>query len=224
MSLILYSGGLSDRRTAKLNAALHEELFRIIGKGAPITYIPSWSDEDAPVYFNEFKRALRPFGGRRFCYFPIDRPFSKSALREALRSPAIYLSGGNTFYFLNQLRKNGLAPLLRKHVRRGGTLLGVSAGSIIMTPTIRMADCVPGEADDNFLGLKNLKALNLVPFECYPHYQASAASRRVLSRLSKNTVAPIYAYPDGSGIIVEDARASFFGKVTAFHAGRAFRV
>ena len=218
MPLIMYSGGVHGE-----NARLDDELMRLIGRSGCITFIPSDSDR-SPPYFAQLKRDKARHGIKRWQYFPVDRPFTHAALREAMRSEAIHLSGGNTYYFLKHLRRSGMIPELRSYVRGGGVLCGMSAGSILMTPSILMAGLVSGERDENIVALKNLKALNLVNFEVYPHYKASPISVRTLKRHTRRSPTPVYAFPDGSGIIVQENILSFVGTVSCFRQGSLFTV
>ena len=66
----------------------------------------------------------------------MDVSFTRNDLHKALGSDVIYLAGGNTFYFLRNLRKSGLIPQLKKFVEQGGVLVGLSASAIIFTPNI----------------------------------------------------------------------------------------
>jgi len=58
------------------------------------------------------------------------------------------------YYFLNSLKKHEFLPKLREYVRVGGILIGVSAGSIIMSKTIDIAIFY----DENTIGFKDYTA------------------------------------------------------------------
>lgn len=219
MKLLFYSGGQKRQ-----NDTLDAELVRMIGRRARITYVPSIYLKDGGEWFEKFKKNKSRFGLSKHLFFPVDRPFTKPELRSALESEALYLSGGNTFYFLKNLRRSGLLPELHGYVKKGGVLFGVSAGSIIMTPTIALSGLVPGEADENEVGLRNLKGLGLVNFEVYPHYSQSRASVRALRQYTKPLSKRVYAFPDGSGVVVNGSITSFHGDVKCFRKGEEFAV
>ena len=195
-----------------------ESFLRDTGKNIRITYIPSEAAASRP-WFQDFRKEHRRFGIKKVLWFAVDEPFARSAQKDALRSEVIFLSGGNTFYFLKQLRKAGMVTLLRDFVRKGGVLTGLSAGSIIMTPSIELAGLVKGEADLNEAELRNLKGLCLTPFEVYPHYTSSRRSVAVLKRRSRTAREPIYTIQDGSGIIVRDTSVEFTGTITCWWRG-----
>jgi len=81
----------------------------------------------------------------------------------------IYVEGGNTFYLLNAMRRCGFEKVLRKLLKHGKVYIGVSAGSIVAGKTIKTADRLGTGSRDRF-GVKNLKGLNLVPFDIFVHF------------------------------------------------------
>lgn len=215
MKLVFYSGG-TDAENRELSRATLE----LAGKTDPaLTFIPSCSyygESDFRDYVSQF----RPHGVRKFLYFPIDIPFDEVLESEVLNSDIIHLGGGNTYYFLKHLRKSKFLPKLKAFVKKGGVLTGLSAGAIMMTPSIATAGFPSFDCDENGENLKNLKALGLVPFEFFPHYRNSIKYDRELVKVSKEMKHPLYLIPDGSGIIVNNKEISFCGKSWMAFAGK----
>jgi len=85
----------------------------------------------------------------------------------------IFVEGGNTFYLLKAMRTCNFEKVIRKLLKQGKVYIGVSAGSIVAGRTIKTAGWK--DADKNTVGLKNLKGLNLVPFDIFVHYQPEYA-------------------------------------------------
>lgn len=220
MNLIFYSGG-----SASENRVLAREVTASLSaiKNPVVSFIPSDS-ESAEADFREFKRSFVRSRIRRFRCIPVDIALSPKAEKELLGSDAIFLGGGNTFYFLDSLRKRKLLPKLRKFAKDGGLLMGLSAGSILMTPSIMTAAVPAFDSDDNEIGLRNLKALKLVPFEFSPHYFRSRAADRELKDYSKRLPHPIYACADGEGIVVKNGAIHFIGKVAVFRNGAKYQM
>ncbi|MDL2176933.1 Type 1 glutamine amidotransferase-like domain-containing protein [Stutzerimonas sp. FeSN7] len=52
------------------------------------------------------------------------------------RGDYIYVSGGNTFFLLQELKRTGADLLIAEHVRAGKCYIGESAGSAILAPSI----------------------------------------------------------------------------------------
>jgi dipeptidase E len=219
MRLVLYSGGFSNENQAL--AVETGELLR--DKRTPqVAFVPGcW--EDAESDFRAFKRTLAPSGLKRFVCISVDHSkLSKEDEAAIFSSDAIFLGGGNTFYLLYHLRKKRLLHKLRAYVQSGGILMGLSAGSILMTPNVMTASVPSLDCDENEVGLEDLTALSLVPFEFSPHYRANKKSDQELINHSKRTKQPIYACADGEGIIVRDDSIHFVGRVTVFHRGHKY--
>lgn len=85
----------------------------------------------------------------------------------------IFVEGGNTFYLLKAMRQCNFERVLRKLLKLGKVYIGASAGSIVAGKTIETAGWNNG--DKNIVGLRNLKGLNLVPFDIFVHYQPEDA-------------------------------------------------
>ncbi len=215
MKIVLYSGGHEVE-----NLHLHREAVKLTGKKKPrITYIPACS-YDSERDFLDYVSSFSPLNIYQFIYLPIDRPAGNVLIREAFNNDIIFLSGGNTYYFLKHLRRNGFLPLLKKFVERGGVLSGLSAGAILMCPTIRSAGYPHFDCDENEDNIRNFRALNLLKFEFFPHYRNSSRYDNVLKEESLKVKTPIYALPDYHGMVIDGAQTTFFGRAYAFYEGK----
>lgn len=112
----------------------------------------------------------------------------------------LHLSGGQTLHFLTLLREQKLVSQLRTFAHRGGVLAGVSAGAIILTPTIETAQYVGDEFTD---APEDLTALGLVDFHFWPHYGDS--DQGAADHQAQQLGAALHVARDGSGVIVEGA-------------------
>lgn len=220
MKLILFSGGDFDD-----NHEMNRELVGLMKKRRPlVTYIPSCF-EDSDHYYEEFIDFYSNLGIRHYNIFHVDKPFSRRELHLAFAADAIYLAGGNTFYFLHHLKESGVLPRLAKFAKKGGVLFGESAGSIIMTPHIRTASYPIFDRDDNDIKLRDWQSLGLVDFEFFPHFDPDDADYVTeIAAQSKKTPFPIYAVADGSGIVVRKKKTTFIGKIWCFYQGETFKI
>ncbi len=83
-------------------------------------------------------------------------------------TPSLYISGGNTFYLLQELKRKHLLPHIKKRIDEGMFYLGESAGAIITASDIEYNQIMD---DKNIaIDLTNYSALNLVDFAIVPHY------------------------------------------------------
>lgn len=86
-------------------------------------------------------------------------------------SDAIILTGGNTFKFLHHLKESGLDKVIIEFAKSNKTIVGFSAGAIILSPTIEIAELPT--LDDNLVDITDLTGLGLIDFDVYPHYEES---------------------------------------------------
>jgi dipeptidase E len=211
--LVLFGGGDSND-----NRSVDRRLISSLPKNPKFTFIPAWSYE-SHLDFKDFVTQYKKFGVKRFFHFPIDTRINNMVLNEALDSDLIHLSGGNTFYFLYHLKKAKLFPKLKSFVKKGGVLTGLSAGGIIMTPTITTASFPSFDCDDNDLNITDWKSLNLIPIDFFPHYVNSKRYSDALKKYTKTTNYPLYAIPDGSAIFYSDKKIEIQGNCWVFEAG-----
>ncbi len=214
--LVLHSGQVSGQTETD------EAFLRFFdGKKPKIAFIPSQSDLTRK-YFNQTSQWYKQFGVDEMLYFDIDRKYNEEKMPELLSCDAIFLSGGNTYYFLNSLKNRNLIPVLRGFVEKGGVLIGVSAGSIMMSQTIAVTtiDADIG-GDQNTVGLEEFSALELNEFEFFPHFDIDDGE--ILKRLkeySKSSGSVVYACKDGGGIVVDGDNMQFFGEVLKIEDGK----
>ncbi len=219
MKLVFYSGG-----DDKDNRQLDKTFIELLGKKNPVvTFIPS-SSYLSEQEFKVFVKHYSKYKISRFIHFPIDVPFDKIMFQEVMRSDAIHMGGGNTFYFLNTLRKAKLLSNLRQFAEKGGVLTGLSAGAIIMTENIELAGYPEFDRDENMVGLKNFSSLGLVDFAFFPHFKNSSRYDTAFKCYSKLKSKVIYACPDGAGIVVNNGELRFIGKTYAYSDGHKFSI
>ena len=96
--------------------------------------------------------------------------FSEEIAKEKLsQAKIVFISGGNTFYLLQELKRKNLIPYLKERIENGLLYIGESAGSVIAAPDIEYASIV----DDKTLAteLDDYTGLNLVDFYIVPHFE-----------------------------------------------------
>ena len=211
--LILHSDQIND------NIKLDEAFIKFIGKKNPtITYIPSQVDPQK-TYYNDKKEYYEQFGITNLHYFDIDHDFDESSLEKVFSSDAIFLSGGNTYYFLNSMKKCNLIPLIQEYISNGGIL--ISAGSILMSDTIEITHLFDHyEGDRNHVGISDLSALGFNKFHFLPHFNKddNVLFKKALE-FSKMNDKVIYACNDGDGLIINDDEIQFIGDIYKIEKG-----
>lgn len=137
-------------------------------------------------------------------FFSLDKKVTNHDLKGI---DVIFVSGGNTFEYLDGLRKTGLDKLIKSFVKKGGVYVGLSAGSYVACPNIEAASWK--HADRNELGLQNLKGLNLVPFLITAHFEK--ALRKTIEDASKTTNYPVVALNDKQAVLVNEGNVKVVG-------------
>jgi dipeptidase E len=219
MRLVLYSGG-QLRSNHKLHQAVVNLARQKSGKKVlSMTYIPFCSDNSS-IFYHRAKRRFSANGVGKFFCLAVDHSPTAADIKKAFESDIIYLAGGNTFYFLKHLRDSGVLPLLKKFAKKGGVLAGLSAGALIMSPTVALAADKGLGPDDNDVKMKKFNSMGLFNFEFSPHYDGKPSEIRAHLAYSKKTRHPVYAVADGSGVVIDGKEILIYGNATIFHRGK----
>ena len=204
---ILFSTHCADKR---LNNRVNDWLNKH-GKNRRIAVIPSYwqaTNREYPPYF-----AAR-MGFEEYVICPVGVNFDKERWDYAMQSDAVFLEGGNTFEFWAMLLLRGLDADLRKFAQCG-ILMGMSAGSHIISPTIDLASV----ADDNYLGFSGdeLNSLGLTDFLVKPHASGWIQYKELFRNYATKYNKPVYMIDEGQAVWVCDhGIREYGGRVTKF--------
>lgn len=213
LNLILYSDQIFpdcsaiDRRLV--------ELLKAQGTGNRLAYVASGPEPDryfftnAQSYYDRSDLDLPLF-------FDLDEPHAEEEIAALFACDAIHLAGGHTGEFLERLKRGGMLERLRNWALAGGILVGVSAGAILMAPTIATDALFVGRKPED---ITDGDALDLVPFEFFPHLSDDAAYLSALLRYSMRTARPIVACNDSDGIVVTGGRVECVGNPLWIYGG-----
>lgn len=132
-----------------------------------LAYMPANGVASGQKYIEFWKKITNEHGAK---FRLIDNEQNLEAERvKLLGSTILLITGGNTFGLLQNLRSSGLFSTIQEFSQKKDFVLaGFSAGALVLTPTIEI--CTLDGFDDNQVGISNLDALNLIPFEVFPHY------------------------------------------------------
>lgn len=164
--------------------------------GKTVTFIPTASVVEKVVFYvNSGRKALEKLG----LIVDILEVSAAAAdeIEEKLRNnDFIYITGGNTFFLLQELKRTGADKIIIEEVEAGKLYIGESAGAMVVSADIEYAKAMdsvkkaPSLTDYNSLGL----------VECYavPHYESSpfkkAAQAMIDTYSSTRNVVPISNY------------------------------
>lgn len=98
-------------------------------------------------------------------------------------SDYIYISGGNTFFLLQELKRTGADKIITEQINEGKIYIGESAGSMILAENIEYAKGM----DDFSLApdLEEFMSLGVIDFYPLPHYKNFPFEQSVDAIISK---------------------------------------
>lgn len=137
-------------------------------KSKTVTFIPTASKVEKVVFYvNSGKKALQKLG------LIIDELDISTASNDEINSKLrnndfIYITGGNTFFLLQELKKTGADKIIIDEINKGKLYIGESAGAIVTSANVEYAK----RMDDvkKAPNLTEFSGLNLVDFYVIPHY------------------------------------------------------
>ena len=115
----------------------------------------------------------------------------------------IYFTGGNSFFLLEQLRKNGVDKLLKEELNKGKLFIGESAGAIVCAPDIKYIEMMDEKPSD--YSLTDGGGLSLINFYVLPHYLTAPFKKiteKILEQFNNLDICPIN---NSQAVIIEDS-------------------
>lgn len=135
--------------------------------GKRVTFIPTASRvEDVTFYVETGKEALESFG-LVIDELDIATATSEDIINKLQNNDYIYVTGGNTFFLLQELKRTNAAQIIIDQVQSGKTYIGESAGSIVLAPNIEYVAAMDNPAAAPALSV--FTSLELVDFYLVPH-------------------------------------------------------
>ena len=147
-------------------------------KGKTVAFIPTASIHEEYTQYVEDGRAALDALGLIVKELEITQ-CSKNEIEEVLTNcDCIYVSGGNTFFLLQELRKTGADKYIIEQVEKGKLYIGESAGAMILAPNVEYAkdmdDCYSLTSGvEDFVGLGIVGFYPVVHFDSYPFEKAA---------------------------------------------------
>ena len=188
--IMLTSNGLS---TKKIKLAFKAQFIEPI-ENISVLFIPTASRTEVEmIYVKKSYDELIESGVKKenIIWFDIDAVNKTSEYFESV--DCIFVCGGNTYYLLSKLKEFGLDNKIIRAIEKGTVYVGVSAGSVVTSPTIDHICFL----DENDTGLINFHALELIDKYVVPHYEKSFNNQLISDK-------PFVCITDESAILYEN--------------------
>ena len=139
-----------------------------LAQGKTVTFIPTASiHEEITFYVEDGKKSLEKLG-LLVDVLEVSTASSQEITSKLENNDFIYITGGNTFYLLQELKRTNADIEIIRQINKGKTYIGESAGSMVLSPSIEyvkeMDDCKAAPKLDSY------DALNVIDFYPLPHY------------------------------------------------------
>lgn len=207
MKLLLTSAGIT-------NQSLANALISLVGKPVEeitIGFIPTAANVEPgnkDWYIAQFTN-LQKYGFTWIDVVDISAP--GVAWGERLADvDVILVGGGNTFHLLDQVRKTKFDDWLSVNLENK-VYVGISAGTIIATPSIAVAGVDDGDVNNS--GITDVTGLHFVDFEISVHTPESV-SHEGNKKYRETILNELYALDNESGIVVENGKVDVVSEGT----------
>lgn len=136
--------------------------------GKSVTFIPTASIvEQVIFYVDSGKKALEKLG-LTVDELEISIATEEEVARKLTKNDYIYVSGGNTFFLLQEMKKKGADKIIIDQVNAGKLYIGESAGAMIASKNIKYVRAM--DSVKKALELNDFDSLGLVDFYPIPHH------------------------------------------------------
>ena len=171
--------------------------------GKTVTFIPTASVVEKVNFFvKSGKKALEKMG-MLIDELEISTATSKDIASKLEKNDYIYITGGNTFFLLQELKRSGADHIIIEQVNAGKMYIGESAGAIITSPDIEYASAM-----DSVKKAPNLDAfdsLNLTDFYTVPHHTNAPFKKAVEKIINKySTSLTLYPISNKEAVLISN--------------------
>ena len=132
----------------------------------------------------------------------VSKATAEEISRKLRENDYIYITGGNTFFLLQELKKSGADKIIVEQINAGKLYVGESCGAIILSPTVELAkgyDSIKKAPE-----LKSFDALNVVDFYPLPHHTNFPFKKAVEKAIAKyENELKLYPISNSQAILVD---------------------
>lgn len=176
-------------------------------KGKTVTFIPTASTVEKVIFHvNSGKKALKKLG-LIIDILDISTATTDEIKAKIINNDLIYVTGGNSFFLLQELKRTGADKIIAQEVKTGKLYIGESAGAMVTSANIEFAKVM--DSVKKAPNLLNYDALGLVDFYPVPHYKCipfKKAAQAIVDTYSST----LKLYPIGNhdAILIKDNKVN----------------
>ena len=179
-----------------------EIIKKYLNKGASVGFIPTASELDNDRWYMEQNRDNLVKMGYNVTDIEVSYEERDDIINKLNKSDAVFISGGNSFYLLQQLKSKDLVDVL-VHFANEKIYIGSSAGSCIASPSISYVEKLDDKNDAP--NLNNYEALNLFNGYILPHYNSDVEYSKLIDEIvDENPSLNFIKLTNSDAIIVSD--------------------
>ena len=169
--------------------------------GKTVTFIPTAALPDKLDFHIKYSKELLTEMGLVVDELEISTATHSDIVKKLKNNDYIYVTGGNTFFLLQEMNRTGAGSLIKTQINAGKLFIGESAGAVVLAPDIEYS-----KETDNPLAaplLKTFEALNVIDFYPVPHYHDESlmdAVERIISKYGAEL--PLVPFSNSQAILV----------------------
>ncbi len=192
--------------TSSVNYVAHDIAKKINKKGLKLAFIltPTEVEEGDLRWLRDDRKSLIDAGFELTDYTFTGK--KREEVKDFLKDfYGIYMSGGNTFWFLKKIQEANCIEVVRDFVNSGKIYVSTSAGSIVAGPDIFPTRNL--EKANKVPDLKDYKGLGLVDFIVMPHWGSGSFKDKYINERLEHAYSEKYSIillPNDSYVLVED--------------------
>jgi len=137
-------------------------------KGKTVTFIPTASVVEKVNFFVKSGKKALEKAGLIVDELEVSTATPDEIAMKLAQNDYIYITGGNTFFLMQELRKSGADKIIAEQIELGKTYIGESAGSIVVAPNIEFATAM--DSIKKAPELVSMDGLGIVEFYPVPHH------------------------------------------------------
>ncbi len=173
-------------------------------QGKVVTFIPTASIPESYTEYVRLGQESLEGLGLRVLPLDVSKASSEEIAVSLSQNDLIYVSGGNTFYLLQELKRKGTDKLIQREIRSGKPYIGESAGAMILAPSVEYVQLM----DETQVApeLTSFAALGAITKYPLPHYKSFPFAEIVENILATyGDQLPLVPITNHQAIIVRDS-------------------